>query len=398
MHSRAKAVLNTMLVAALVAGIIASWLIDRTASPKLRNTELEVTVLLEDLEIPWDMDWSADGWIWFSEKRGQISRFSPESRKLQKIHFIEEVYQSWDNSGLHGLALHPDFPRSPFVFAHYTYAENQSRLVRFRFDSSRLELNNPVALIDGILASVTHNGSRIVFSQDGKTLFLTLGDAYRPELAQDLSEYPGKILRVNLDGSVPVDNPFPGSPVWSYGHRNPQGLVMAPNGRLYSTEHGGANNDELNIIEKGRNYGHPEVRGFCDLDWELSFCEEHQVVEPLMVWSPTYAVSGIEFYGLDAIPEWQNSLLVVSLKKSGAGQEGQRLQQIRLDERGDKVVEVNDYFVGTFGRLREVMMAPDGTVFLFTSNRELNDNRPWLIHPGDDKLIMVRNKARALLD
>lgn len=390
-HISTTTLVNILLATVLIVGIALHQLAVERPPLRLQETELEATFLLQDLEIPWDMDWSPDGWIWFSEKRGRISRVSPDSGAVQEIHNIEDVYQSADNSGLHALALHPDFPEVPHVFVHYTYSENGSRLVRFTYDPSHHALNGRLVLLDEILASVTHNGSRIVFSPDGEQLFLSLGDAYRPELAQDLGQYPGKILRLNLDGSIPDDNPFPDSPVWSYGHRNPQGLVMASNGRLYSSEHGGASNDELNIIEKGRNYGHPDVRGFCDLEREMEICRRQNVTEPLMVWSPTYAVSGIEFYDHDAIPEWKGSILVTSLKKTGAGQEGQRLQQLRLSEDGDTVLEVNDYFVHTFGRLREVMMAPDGRVFLFTSNRERNDNRPWLVREGDDKLIMLHD-------
>ena len=149
----------------------------------------------------------------------------------------------------------------------------------------------------------------------------------------------GKILRMNLDGGVPADNPYPDSLIWSYGHRNPQGLVLAGNGKLYSSEHGLAYDDELNLIEKGGNYGWPNVAGICD--------------------TPQHY--------------------------------GQRLQQLRLDASGEHVIGVKNHLVNTFGRLREVMASPDGRVFIFTSNWERNRNKPRLERPGDDKLIMLRN-------
>ncbi len=359
---------------------------------KLDSTELEVKVLLKNLEIPWDMSWSPDGWIWFSEKRGVVSRFSPDSELLQRVHFIDEVHQSIDNSGLHALALHPKFPAVPYVYVHYTYSPANSRLVRFRFNPSAVALEERTVLLDELRASVSHNGSRIVISPEPSKLYLSLGDANQSELAQDLNELSGKILRMNLDGSVPVDNPFPGSLIWSFGHRNPQGLVMASNGNMYSSEHGARIDDELNVIEKGKNYGWPEVAGFCDRENEKSFCDDHQVKTPLMVWSPTFGVAGIEFYDHEAIPEWQGSVLITSLKGDTKKHLGHRLQQVRLDDEGKKVIGLNDYLVNAFGRLREVMASPDGRVFVFTSNRELNvNNRPKLDRPGDDKLIMLRN-------
>jgi glucose/arabinose dehydrogenase len=359
---------------------------------QLDSTDLEVTVLLKNLEIPWDMSWSPDGWIWFSEKRGMVSRFSPDTGQLQQVHFIDEVHQSLDNSGLHALALHPEFPTVPNIYVHYTNSPDNSRLVRYRFNASAMALEEKTVLLDGLRAAESHNGSRIVFSPDHDKLYLSLGEANQPALAQDLNELSGKILRMNLDGTVPNDNPFSGSLVWSYGHRNPQGLVMAGNGKLYSSEHGPNTDDELNLIEKGRNYGWPKVMGYCNQEAEKIFCDDHQVKVPLAVWQPTAGVSGIEFYIHEAIPEWQGSILVASLKFNwGEPQHGQRLQQLRLDDEGEKVIEVNDYLVSTFGRLREVMTSPDGRVFIFTSNRELNANKPSVEMPGDDKLIMLRN-------
>ena len=304
----------TMIV--LVAGLSIGYSTLSVSTLDLGKTDLEVRVILKDLEIPWDMDWSNDGWIWFSEKKGRISRFSPDSGVLQEMLFLEDVFQSADNSGLHALALHPEFPGVPHVYAHYTYSQNQSRLVRYSFDAANEGLGHRTVLLDELPAHVSHNGSRIVFSPDGSKLFLALGDAHSKQMAQDVDSPSGKILRMNLDGSIPADNPFPNSLTWSYGHRNPQGLVMAANNKLYSSEHGARTDDELNIIEKGENYGFPLVQGFCDSKKEANLCDEHDVVVPLMVWSPTFGVSAVEFYDHEAIPEWRNSILITSLKAS----------------------------------------------------------------------------------
>ena len=363
---------------------------------QLQTTRLDVRVLLRNLEIPWDMDWASDGWIWFSEKKGKISRYRPDTGELQEILMIDEVYQSVDNSGLHALALHPEFPQVPYVYVHYTYALEHSRLVRFRFNPASVTLEEKTVLLDKLPAHITHNGSRIVFPPTHDKLFLSLGDAHDPYAAQRLDKLSGKILRMNLDGSVPADNPFPGSLVWSYGHRNPQGLVMVGNGRLYSSEHGEDTDDELNVIEPGQNYGHPQVRGFCDTPEEIEYCQHHPVTTPLWAWSPTFAVAGIAYYDQAGIPEWQNSILVTSLKNFNRNG-GRRLQVLKLNKAGDGVVEVKDYLVNTFGRLREVMVAPDGRIFLFTSNRELNTHKPPIPYFGDDKLIMLQVSKRTTL-
>ena len=363
----------------------------QTSELTVGQTNLRVKVVLKHLEIPWDMHWAPDGWIWFSEKKGKISRVKPESGLLQEIHFIDEVFQSKDNSGMHALALHPDFLNQPYVYVHYTYELQKARLVRFRFNAETLKLEDRTVMLDELRGHASHNGSRIVFSHDQQYIYFSLGDAFMSELAQNLDEYAGKILRMKADGSVPEDNPFPNSLIWSYGHRNPQGLVLAPNGNLYSTEHGGGGDDELNLIVKGRNHGWPKVHGRCDRSFEWEFCDDNQVVQPLFIWDPAYAVCGIEFYKHDAIPEWRNSVLVTSLKAGDGVKRGQRLIQFSMNPQGDSIADMNEYFAYTFGRLRDVMAAPDGRVFLFTSNKELNGNGDDVVKWDDDKLIMIYN-------
>ncbi|MEL6256894.1 MAG: PQQ-dependent sugar dehydrogenase [Bacteroidota bacterium] len=361
------------------------------SSLQLDSTELEVSILLDNLVIPWDMHWDPGGWVWFSEREGKISRFQIETGTLQFIHFIEDTYQSSDNSGLHALALHPDFPAVPYVYAHYTYTRWRSRFVRYTFDEDNLLLKDPYIILDELEGNTSHNGSRIVFTPDKNKLFLCLGDAFMSGRALELEEYAGKILRMNLDGSVPDGNPFPNSLVWSYGHRNPQGLVLAPNGILYSSEHGGGEDDELNIIEKGKNYGWPEVAGFCQWREEAEYCAANEVILPLKTWSPTYAVSGMDYYDHEAIPEWRNSLLQTSLKASDGSRLGQRLQLLKLSSDGREVESVTDYFKQTFGRLRDVLVLPDGRILITTSNKELNGNGDAVVKPDDDKMIMLRN-------
>jgi len=355
---------------------------------QLDSTALAVSIVATGLVHPWDMTWGFDNRIWFTENGGWIKRLDPATGKLDTLIHLGDCHFSWGNPGIYSLAFHPDFPKEPYLFVHYTNSATNSKLVRFRYDFTKDELVDSLSILPKIRANESHNGSRMVFTPD-KKMFFAMGEAYTPELAQDLNGINGKILRLNLDGSVPDDNPFPGSLIWSYGHRNPQGLALLPNGTLWSSEHGANNDDELNIILKGRNYGWPKVQGMCDLRSEQRFCEANQVVEPVISWTPTVAPCALEYYDHPAIPEWRNSLMQVFLKK-GKGKLGQRMTVFKLDETGTKIIGQQDFFNNTFGRLRDVLIAPDGRIFLCTSNMEVSGNGKKAVRPGDDKIIEVK--------
>ncbi len=209
-----------------------------------------------------------------------------------------------------------------------------------------------------------HNGSRLVITPDLK-LFITTGDAANQTLPQNTSSLNGKILRLNLDGTIPADNPVAGNPYWSFGLRNTQGLVFA-NNILYSSEHGASSDDEINIIEKGRNYGWPNVEGFCNTSNDLIFCPANNVREPIKAWTPTIAVCGLDYYNNDLIPQWKNSLLLVALKES-------RLYQLKLDATFTSITSTTEYFAGRYGRMRDVCISPAGNVYICTSNGGNND-------------------------
>ncbi len=286
--------------------------------------------------------------------------------------------QEQGEGGLLGMVLHPDFDNYPHVFVVYNYDEpsgTKERLLRYTYSNE--EMASPLTLLEGIDGAGNHNGSRLVIDTDQK-LYMTTGDAANTSQSQDLNSLNGKVLRLNLDGSVPDDNPFQGSYVWTWGHRNAQGLVISPMGLMYSSEHGPSNDDEVNIIEKGRNYGWPNVEGFCDEPAEIQFCADSNVVEPIAAWTPTLAVAGTDFYHHSAIPEWQNSLLVTSLKASS-------LVALKLSPDGRSVVMEEIFFEDWFGRLRDICISPDGRVFLAVSNR---DGR-GTVQAGDDRIVEV---------
>lgn len=327
----------------------------------LGTTILNTTVVASNLNVPWDMAYGPDGWIWFTELSGKIKRMNPNTYQVQQVFSIPDVVLFGFSVGLHSLVLHPDFNTNHYLFVHYTYSTSTSKIVRYEYDVTNNTLINPTIILGNILAGVSHNGSRMVILND--KLFITLGDTYNaPALAQNLSSINGKVLRMNLDGTIPSDNPISGSYIWTFGHRNPQGLCYG-NGRLYSSEHGTGANDEINIIEENRNYGWSTVEGICDTAAEITFCNANNVKEPIWSWSPSIAPCGIDYYQNSIIPEWNNSILLAVLKDK-------KLIQLKLSADGSQILQQNTYLTNIYGRLRDVIAIPDGRVFICTSNRD----------------------------
>lgn len=332
-----------------------------TSEPDVPLTDavIETTVLADQLTLPWELLWGPDGKIWMSEKIGKISKVDTSTGETQLIYDIPDVKVAGEG-GLLGVALHPDFQSTPQVFVVYDYDNGgvyTEKVVRFTYLNKTL--TSPVTLIDNIRANGNHNGSRLLFTPD-KKLLITTGDAGVPTDAQDVAKLNGKILRINPDGSIPPGNPDPASPVWTLGHRNPQGLTYVAD-KLFSSEHGPSNDDEINIIAEGRNYGWPNVQGFCDAEAEKSYCGEKNVKEPIYAWTPTLAVCGIEYYDKKEISQWNNSLLMCTLKD-------QTFYQLKLSEDHNSIDSVKKIFTGVYGRLRDVCISPDGKVFVATSN------------------------------
>jgi glucose/arabinose dehydrogenase len=348
-----------------------------TATPqneKMLPAETEITrrVVAENLNHPWEILWGPDNHIWFTERGGKVSRMNPETGAVTLVATIPGV-RAESESGLLGMALHPDFETSPYVYLAYTYNSSgdfTEKIVRFTYSNGTL--TEPLTLLDGIKGNFIHDGCRLLIAPD-KTLFITTGDAADQSLPQNMSSINGKVLRINLDGTIPSDNPFPGSPVWSFGHRNAQGLVISPKGIMYSSEHGPSTDDEINIISKGRNFGWPNVHGYCNTDAEKQFCAANNVVEPIAAWTPTIAVCGLDYYDHPAIPEWRNSLLLTTLR-------GSQFILLKLNESGTEVTEQQVLF-GGYGRLRDLCVAPDGRVFVSTSNG------------GNDKIIEIKGET-----
>jgi glucose/arabinose dehydrogenase len=324
------------------------------------------------------MAFASNGRIFLTERPGRIRIV--KNGILQSDPWMNFDVIELGESGLLGLALDPRFAENRFVYVAYTYrnlmGRLRNRLVRLR-ENLNGKGNLDKVLIDEVAGNNNHDGGRVKFGPDGK-LYWTMGDAQNSASAQRLSSLNGKILRLNPDGTIPPDNPFPNSPVYSYGHRNPQGLAWQPGtARLYATEHGpsgfqGCCRDEVNYIEPGKNYGWPAIKG-----------EESQegMVSPMIQSGDyeTWAPCGATFITRGP---WAGSLLFTGLR-------GQTLYRITLDPKEPrKVLTFERHFERQFGRLRGVAEGPDGTLYLLTSNRD-GRGRPG---PDDDRVIRLSFK------
>ncbi|TGE27232.1 PQQ-dependent sugar dehydrogenase [Hymenobacter metallicola] len=370
----------TLLAATLLAGAPAARA--QTTTFQVGATTVSMTPLADNLSVPWELVWGPDNFIWMTERGGRISRLNPNTGQVLPLLTVADVTQTGE-SGLLGMVLHPDFTTSPYVYIVYNYTEGsilKEKLVRYTYTAGTGTLSAPLVLLGNITATTTHSGSRLLILPD-RTLLMTTGDAQLQPEAQNINSLNGKILRLNLDGTIPADNPTPGSLVYTRGHRNPQGLVRVPSGKIYSSEHGPNNDDEVNLIEPGRNYGWPNVEGPCNLAAEQAFCAANNVREPLRVWTPTIATAGLTYYNHPAIPEWSNSLLMVNLKAS-------KLLHLPLNAAGDAISTENSY-VTTFGRLRAICVSPQGKVYLSTSNRDGRGGGAT----NDDRVFVLENRA-----
>lgn len=313
-----------------------------------------------ELTTPWDLEFLPDGKMILTERSGHAFLFSDNVKK--DLGFIKGTVQRGEG-GLLGLAVDPDFTLNRRVYFYYTYLrgnELRNGVVRYVLNTED-QLVDEVHLIDTIPAASNHNGGGLDFGPDGK-LYITTGDASNAALAQITNSLAGKILRINTDGSLPEDNPF-GNAVWAYGLRNPQGLAWhATNGLLYTTEHGPSAMDEINIIERGKNYGWPAFQ--CD---RRTGGQEVENVEPIACFSEfTLAPSGIS--------QLNNALFVGGLR-------GQQLRKLSLSADGRTVADQEIIFSG-YGRIRAVAER-DGRIYFSTSNK---DGRGVPAN-SDDKII-----------
>jgi glucose/arabinose dehydrogenase len=340
-----------------------------------RGPSQGLEVIASGLEIPWSIAFSPDGTLYFTERPGRVNVI--RDGQAHTLLTLEVSARPGHEGGLLGIDLDPQHSENRHVYVYYTYrgAEGQRWNRISRYTETGDALTDPTILLDRIPAGDFHNGGRIKFGPDGK-LYATTGETFSGELAQDLDSLGGKILRMNPDGTVPQDNPFPGSLVYSYGNRNPQGLAWHPEtGALYSTEHGpsGENlrfaHDEINLIQPGDNYGWPHVVGDDG---------DSRYVDPLYhTGTTTWAPSGATFHDGTRHPQWRNKLLIAALR-------GKHLRIVTLTPDHTAVQSTAPLYEGTLGRIRDVVQGPDGFIYLCTSNRDGRGD------PGDEDDLIVR--------
>jgi glucose/arabinose dehydrogenase len=317
-----------------------------------------VESVVDGLEIPWSLVFAPDGRMFVTERPGRVRLVEGNVLRPEPALTVEGVYAQGEAGAL-GMAIDPQFDSNRWVYVYHTEragAGAVNRVARYREVNGRLV--ERVLLLDSIPAATIHDGGRIRFGPDG-LLYVTAGDAANTNLPQDLANVAGKILRITATGTTPAGNPF-GSPVYSAGHRNPQGLDWHPlTGELWASEHGATGNDEINIIRAGANYGWPTIQGAAAMPG---------METPIAFFSPAIAPSGASFYRGSRFPGFANNLFVATL----AG-----MHLLRLTTEGSRIVAQERLLEQRFGRLRDVVSGPDGNLYVLTNNR-----------PGPNDLIL----------
>jgi glucose/arabinose dehydrogenase len=315
----------------------------------------------ENLEIPWSIAFTQENRLLVTERPGRVRVIEQGVLQKEPLYIFGEVVAEGEG-GLMGLAIDPAYRQNQFIYMSLTYGEGTTRFVKIvRLRDRGNTLEEKTTIFDHIPAAQYHVGNRLAFGPDGK-LYITTGDALQASEAQNIYSLAGKILRINSDGSVPDDNPFPGNPVWSYGHRNPQGLAWNPsNGFLYESEHGPSGfdgpegGDEINLIQKGGNYGWPLV----------SHEEIYQgTIAPLITFTPAKAPASLIFYTGQDLSMFTKHILFGALV-------GQAIVDITLDlDREGGVVSNQVISSVQEGRIRALIQGPNNCIYFSTSNRD----------------------------
>ncbi|MEM8613466.1 MAG: PQQ-dependent sugar dehydrogenase [Cyanobacteria bacterium P01_H01_bin.105] len=347
------------------------------AQSDVQSEILEQTTVVDSLEHPWGMAWLPDGTILVTERPGRVRLIRGGTLEPTSVPGVPAVLAS-GQGGLLDVSVHPQFAENQWVYFTYAYGSrgaNQTRVARARFDGSTLSEWTVIFEVNRTKQGGQHFGSRITWLPDD-TMLVSIGDGGNPPLrldgelirtqAQDVGSHLGKVVRLNGDGSIPDDNPFINTPgadpaLWSYGHRNIQGLMVDPvTSQVWATEHGSRGGDELNRVEPGENYGWPVVTHSREYTGGEISSERSQpgMVDPLVVWTPAIAPSGLLVYQGDRFPQWQGDLFA-------GGLVSQDIRHIALDETG---TVINETPIPIGQRVRDVRQGPDGLIYVLTDD------------------------------
>ena len=336
-----------------------------------------VEVVAQKLEIPWALAFAPDGRIFVTERPGRLRVIENGQLKPEPVAVISDVLHIGEG-GLMAVALDPGFTTNRWLYLSYTTKSGSgaiiNRVVRYREEHGAL--SEQTVILDNIPGAQFHDGCRVTFGPDGK-LYITTGDATERGLAQQMDSLAGKILRLNPDGTIPADNPFPGSPVYTFGHRNAQGLAWHPVTKIaFSTEHGPSGfdgpdgGDESNLIRAGKNYG-----------WPVIHHEQTRagMEAPLLSFTPAIAPASGMFYQGNRLSEFTNNFFFGAVR-------GQHLHRVVLAPPDFTTVRSHEVLLqGVFGRIREVVAGPDGALYFTTSNRDGRANPK----PDDDQVLRI---------
>lgn len=328
-----------------------------------------VGVFARGLVVPWSLVFAPDGRIFVTERPGRIRVIQNGKLLSRPLITFTSPFITIGEGGLLGLAIDPNFRRNHYLYVYYSYrvrGEIRNRVVRLVEKNNRAVLDK--ILLTNIPGAGMHDAGRLKIGPDGY-LYITTGDAGRSQLAQRRNSLAGKILRIRLDGSIPKSNPFPGSPVYSLGHRDPQGLDWDPRtGILYSSEHGDIGYDEINLIRAGANYGWPLIEGGR---------RKKSFVSPLIhSGTTTWAPSGMTFVTRGP---WRGQLLVANLR-------GSQILRFAINRKNPRSIQLLSAFFKSSGRLRDIVEGPDGSLYVLTSNRDSRGR----MRDGDDKIFRLR--------
>jgi glucose/arabinose dehydrogenase len=340
-----------------------------------------VETLATGLEVPWAFAWLPTGEMLFTERKGRVRMLVGNKLRPEPVFVVPDVEPSGE-SGLMDITVHPDFAKNGFIYLAYSYNADGKRVKVVRYKYADGTFTDPKVIIENVPGAPNHAGMRADFGPDLK-LYVTTGDSTEWKLAQDNNSLAGKILRLNDDGSVPRDNPFVGKPgyrpeMWTTGHRNPQGIAWQRGGAMFETEHGptgfegkGSGADEVNIIDRGKNYGWPEI---------VAKETRPGMVTPLLEYSPACAPASAMFYYGSLFPDLNGNFLFGCLR-------GERIVRVQLS--GRTVLAQENMLEGKVGRIREIAQGPEGFIYFSTSNRDgrgkpsIDDDRIMRLVPAE---------------